>query len=236
MRPKPSRGRLCAVAAGALWIFAGAAYLTLEAVAAVRFRPDYNYADNFVSDLGVTTAGTLHGRMVDSPLAYLMNAGFYVQGTFFLFGALLVAYAVRPTRAGLFVGLAVVNAVGNILVGTIHSGPAAEVDGTAWLHGAGAVAAIAGGNLAILAGSALVRKAGATQSYHVVSVGLAAAGLLSFTVLAIDIKAAVEGPLRAGVSERGGVYSIIAWQMLTGGYLICRPLEAQTTEPVDPEG
>lgn len=227
---------MCAIVAGALWIFAGATYLPLEAVAAVRFCPDYNYADNFVSDLGVTTAGTLHGRMVDSPLAYLMNAGFYLQGIFFLLGVHLVACTVAPARARLFVGLAVMNAVGNILVGTYHSGPAAEVADIAWLHGAGAVAAITGGNLAILAGSVLLRKAGATQWYRAVSAGLAAVGLLSFTVLAIDIKIATEGPLLAGVWERGGVYSIIAWQMLTGGYLICRPLLGHTREPVNPRG
>ncbi|WP_123024260.1 DUF998 domain-containing protein [Mycolicibacterium stellerae] len=232
--PKPSRGRACAIAAGALWISAGGAYFVLEAIAAARFRPYYSYAHDYISDLGVTTPGMLHGRTVDSPLAYLMNTAFYVQGSFFLLGALLVACAVRPTRAGPLVGFAAMNAVGNIAVGTIHSGPAAEVAGIAWLHGAGAVAAIAGGNLAILAGSAAVRKTGAAQWYCAVSIGLAAVGLLSFTMLAIDVKTAAGGPPLLGVWERGGVYSIIAWQMLTGGHLICRLPAGQMREPVNP--
>lgn len=227
---------MCAVAAAALWISAGAAYLVLESVAAVRFRPRYSYAHDFISDLGVTTAGTSHGRTVDFPLAHLMNTAFYVQGTSFFFAAILVVCAVRPSRAGLFVGFAGMNAIGNILVGTVHSGPVAEVDGTAWLHGVGAVWAITGGNLAILAGSALVRKAGATQWYRAVSVGLAAVGLLSFAVLAIGFKTAAGGPLLAGLWERGSVYAIIAWQMLTGGYLICRSLLGQMREPVNPGG
>ena len=234
--PDLTPGRGCAVTAAALWISAGGAYLALEAVAAAHFRPRYSYTHHYISDLGVTSPGTFHGRVADSPLAYMMNVAFYVQGTFFLLGAVLVACAVRPRGAALFVGFAAMNAVGNILVGTIHSGPVAELNGTAWLHGAGAVGAIVGGNLAILAGSALLRKAGATQCYRAVSVGLAAVGLLSFTVLAIDSSTATQAPLLAGAWERCSVYSIIAWQMLTGGHLICRPLEGQRGAPVNPRG
>jgi hypothetical membrane protein len=216
--PDPTRGRLCAAGAATLWIAAGAAYLVLEAVAAARFRPHYSYARNYISDLGLTSPGT-HGRLVDSPLAYLMNTAFYLQGIFFLLGAVLVVCAIRPRRAGLFVGFAAMNAVGNIVVGTVHSGSVAEIGGTAWPHVAGAVMAIVGGNIAILAGSALVRKAGAAQWYRFASLGLAGIGLLSFTMLVIDSKTAA-GLLPDGVWERGSVYSIITWQMLTGGYLI----------------
>lgn len=205
-----------------LWIVAGGAYLVLEAVAAAAFRPHYSYADNYISDLGVTSPAVLHGRQVDSPLAYLMNTAFYLQGTFFFLAATLLVCAIRPRRPGLFISFAALNAVGNILVGTIHSGPAAEADGTAWLHAAGAVGAIAGGNLAILAGSALVRKAGAPQWYRAASLALAAVGLLSFTMFAIGSTTAAVQLLPAGVWERGSVYSIIVWQMLTGGYLLHR--------------
>jgi hypothetical protein len=204
-----------------LWITAGGAYLVLEAVAAAHFRPHYSYAD-YISDLGVTRAGMLHGRMAESPLAHLMNTAFYVQGTFFLLGAILVVYAVRPRRAGLFIAFAALNAVGNILVGTVHTGPTAEVGGTPWLHGAGAVGAIVGGNLAILAWTALARKAGAAQWYRATSLGLAAVGLLSFTMFVIGSVTAAGHLLPDGVWERGSVYSIIVWQMLTGGYLIRR--------------
>jgi hypothetical protein len=92
-----------------------------------------------------------------------MNTAFYLQGTFFLVGAVLVARAVESQKAGLVLSLAATNATGNIVVGTVHGGPIAKVDGTAWVHSAGAVMAIAGGNMAILAGSAIVRNAGAPQ-------------------------------------------------------------------------
>ena len=88
-----------------------------------------------------------------------MNTAFYLQGTFFLVGAVLVARAVE-SQARLVLSLAATNATGNIVVGT-DGGSIAKVDGTAWGYSAGAVMAIAGGNMAILAGSAIVRNAGA---------------------------------------------------------------------------
>ena len=60
-----------------------------------------------------------------------MNTAFYLQGTFFLVGAVLVARAVE-SQARLVLSLAATNATGNIVVGTVHGGPIAKVDGTAW--------------------------------------------------------------------------------------------------------
>ena len=199
--------------AAALWIAAGAGYLILEAIAAAGFRHQYSYARNYINDLGVTYSGMFQGRMIDSPLAYLMNTAFYLQGTFFLVGAVLVARAVESQKAGLFLTLAATNAAGNILVGTVHGGPIAKIDGTAWLHGAGAVLAIVGGNMAILAGTAIARAA---------SLGLAVLGLLSFMMLAIDSKSAAISVLPDGAWERGSVDSIIVWQMFTAAYLLRR--------------
>jgi hypothetical protein len=69
----PNRRRLLATSAAGVWIAAGLGYLILEATAAAGFRHHYSYAHNFISDLGVTSGGM-------SPLAYLMNAAFYLQG------------------------------------------------------------------------------------------------------------------------------------------------------------
>ncbi len=215
-----SRRRLFAVSGAAIWITAGVGYLTLEAVAAVGFQPSYSYVRDYISDLGVTSRGVLPGRMIDSPLAYLMNTAFYLQGIFFLVGAVLVVRAAASQKAGLFLTLAAVNAVGNILVGTFHAGPIAESDGTVWVHRAGAVLAIVGGNMAILAGSAIVRSAGAAQWYRVASLGFAAVGLLSFLMLIIDSRTGAVNVLPDGVWERGSVYSIILWQMFTAAYLV----------------
>ena len=101
----PNRQRLLATSAAGAWIAAGLVYLILEAIAATRFRPDYSYAHNFISDLGVTSRGMFHGRMIDSPLASLMNTAFYLQGTLFLAGAVLIVRAFETYKAALFLTL-----------------------------------------------------------------------------------------------------------------------------------
>ena len=82
------------MSAAVAWTSAGLAYLTLEAVAAAAFRPHYSYARNFISDLGIPSD--------DSPLAWLMNTAFCVQGSLFLVGAILTVRAVAPRKAGCF--------------------------------------------------------------------------------------------------------------------------------------
>ena len=195
------------VSAAVAWLSAGLAYLTLEAVAAAAFRPHYSYAHNFISDLGIPSG--------DSPLAWLMNTAFSVQGTLFLVGAILTVRAVAPRKAGLFVTLAAANAVGNLLIAAVHSGPASHANGTAWVHAIGAVLAIAGGNAAILAGSRIV-----SGWHRTVSVALGAFGLLSFALFVIELKGS--GSLPLGVLERCSVYSITAWQLFTGAWLLSR--------------
>ena len=201
------RRRQYAVSAAVAWTSAGLAYLTLEAVAAAAFRPHYSYAHNFISDLGIPSD--------DSPLAWLMNTAFCLQGSLFLVGAILAVRAVAPRKAGLFVTFAAANAVGNLLIAAFHSGPASHTNGTAWVHAIGAVLAIVGGNAAILAGSRIV-----SGWHRKVSVALGAFGLLSFALFVIELKASSALPL--GVWERCSVYSITAWQLFTAAWLLSR--------------
>jgi hypothetical membrane protein len=182
------------------WISGGLTYLILEAVAAAAFRPHYSYARNFISDLGVAA----------SPRAWAMNTAFGVQGTLFLVGAVLTVRAVEKRPARLFLTLAAANAAGNLLIAAFHSGPSP----TAWVHAAGAVLAIGGGNAAILAGSSTI------GGWHrAVSVALGAFGLLSFVFFVIALKN--ESP--PAVWERCSVYSITAWELFTGVWVLSRP-------------
>ena len=195
------------VGAAAAWLSAGLAYLTLEAVAAADFRPHYSYAYNVISNLGIPSN--------DSPLAWLMNTAFCVQGTLFLVGAILAVRAVEARKAGLFVSLAAANAVGDLLIAAFHSGPASHANGTAGVHAIGALLAIVGGNAAILAGSRIV------GGWHrKLSVALGAFGLFSFVLFVVELKASSSLPL--GILERCSVYSITAWQLLTAAWLLSR--------------
>jgi hypothetical membrane protein len=215
-----NRRRLFATSAAAVWIAAGLGYVILEAIAATGFRNHYSYAHNFISDLGITSRGMFQGRMIDSSLACLMNTAFCLQGALFLVGAVLIVRALEAQWAGLFLTLAAANAVGNIVVATFHSGPAAQADGTIWVHQTGALLAIVGGNAAILVGSSIVRHADRAPWYRRVSAGLGVLGLLSFVLLVMGSNVAAINILPPAVWERCSVYSIIAWQMFTSAYVL----------------
>ena len=122
-----------------------------------------------------------------------MNTAFVVQGTLFCAGAVLLTRAIGHRGPSTFVAFAAANAIGNVVVATVPSGGA----GTAWVHVAGAVVAIVGGNAAVLTGSPSVSAA---RPYRVASVGLGAAGLLSFASLAIGTVDVDDGaPARRGL-------------------------------------
>jgi hypothetical membrane protein len=195
-------------AAAACWLTAGCGYLILEAVAATGSRSPYGYATNLISDLG---------RPDLNALAPVMNGAFVLQGTGFLAGAILVRNAQSTSKTKAFVALAATNTLGNLVVGTVHSGGS-------WLHVAGAVLAIVGGNTAILAGSPIVDTDG---WYRAASRGLAALGLTAFAALAAQTVAHTEIAPNA-VLERVSVYTIIAWQVLSAIQLL-RTRGARTT-------
>jgi hypothetical membrane protein len=189
---------------------AAVGYLILEAVAAAGYEPVYSYARNYISELGVN-GELVHGRMSGSTRSYLMHTAFYLQGILFFLGALLIVGVPDSRRARIFLGLVAANAVGNIVIGTLHSGK---------LHRVGAALAIVGGNTAILAGSAIVATIGGHRWYRRISKIVAALGLLSLMMLLINLATSKANVLPDGVWERGSVYSIIIWQLLTAGCLL----------------
>jgi hypothetical membrane protein len=195
----------------ALWVVAAVGYLILEAAAAASFEPCYSYARDYISDLGITHGGVVRGRMIDSPRADLMQTAFYLQGFLFFAGALLIVGFPESPRARTFLGLMAVNAVGNIVVGTVHSGT---------VHVAGAALAIVGGNIAILAGSAVVARVGSRRWYRNVSKLIAALGLLCLIMLMVNSATMRSNLLPDGAWERGSVYSITIWQLLTAACVL----------------
>jgi hypothetical membrane protein len=210
--PGPNRQQFYAVSAAAVWLVAGFGYLTLEGIAAAGFNEHYSYGHDFISDLGE----------IGSPLAYLMNTAFCMQGTLFLVGAVLVQRAFESPKAAWFLTFAAMNALGNVLIALFHSGPSARAEGTLWIHVTGALLAIAGGNAAILAGSAVLRHAGWPPWYRKISAGLAVLGLLSLMMLVIESKVAAVRILPPATWERCSVYPITGWQIFTAACLFAR--------------
>jgi Protein of unknown function (DUF998) len=195
----------------ALWVVAAVGYLLLEAIAAAGFAPAYSYARDYISDLGVDAGQLVRGRTFNSPRSYLIHVAFYLQGILFFLGAWLIVGIPERLRTLVFLGLITANSIGNIVIGTVHSGS---------LHRAGAALAIAGGNTAILAGSAVVATVGGWHWYRRISNLLATLGLLSLLMLIINSATSKANLLPDGAWERGSVYSIILWQLLTAACLL----------------
>lgn len=192
--------------AAALWIVAGLWYLTAEAVAAAGF-PHYSYCTNYVSDLG---------RPLQSPSAAWMNAAFIAQGLAFALAAALVVTTIRRGRGTVaFLVLAVAYGTGSAVVGVLHSGGG---DASALAHVGGAVTAIVAGNLAVLTAGGVLLRRSRIRAFGLGSCALGMAGLLCGALLLSHSALGVAAS--AGATERGAVYTIIAWQLLAGAGLL----------------
>lgn len=207
-------------AAGILWISAAVIYVGAEAIAASAF-PDYSYAQNYISDLGVPEVGVHDGRFLDSPLNVVMNAGFVIQGVLFLLATLLAARGHRARVAAPWVTFAALHAVGITLVALVHGGPEAAASGTIEFHVVGAALAIICGNLASIAGGAALGG----RRFRVFSVSVAVLGLVC--LLGLQLQPSIGGvSLPDGVWERGSVYAVTVWELTAGVVLLGRTRRA----------
>jgi hypothetical membrane protein len=189
-------------ASGASFLAAGVAYLAGETAAAQAWAaPPYDYARNWISDLGAPAAALFHGRAVSSPLHALMNAAFVADGLLFLLGAILLVRAAGGAR--FFLALAILHSAGMLLVGLV---PETVPPPLGSLHLLGAILAIAGGNAAILLGAGLAGP-------RWVGLLLGLFGLAAFVALAVP---AAFASLGGGLVERMAVYPITAWELIAG--------------------
>lgn len=216
-KPKP-----IAVALGAAALIVAALYyVTAEAITASSWKtPPYDYAHNFISDLGVPSCGgVLQGRTICSPLHNVMNSGFILQGALFIVAAVLL-FGLLPGRLrGAYPLLAVVHGVGIIIVGLIHGSPESEADGMMHWHGTGAGMAILGGNaLTLIVGAHLLRS-GRARRLGLAEILIGAIGVVSVIVL-LSMEGKSPTPFYAAVFERGSVYAITAAELVMGVALL----------------
>lgn len=213
--PTTLNRRLLAAGAGC-WIVASLGFVVLELLTALAV-PGYSYTEHYISTLGVPAW---------SPRAYLLNGALYLQGALFVVGAVLVARAVRARWSGaVFVVLAVVAGAGDFLVAFVYGGSPLWNDGHQSLHALGAILAIFGGNLAVIAGTTVAGRAVGSWAYRVVGLLIAAAGLVIFALLQNYDHWAVRYA-SIGTVERGCVYTVMLWQLITGVALLVRTRSA----------
>lgn len=206
---------------GVAYILAVGLWFTLEGSAASRYFPHYSFAANMISDLGVPYMyfGELH-LLEWSPLSWLMNLNFFVTACLYAGPQWLLLFATngegqydRHLRSARAV-LSAMFLVGLILVGIVHGGPREHSDGSIGQHQLGATFSILGGNLcSILAGSsaAQIRPLVTDLPYRVACIFLGVLGLGCVTALVT-----ITPHSQAGTVERLSVYTIFAWQLMTG--------------------
>ncbi len=214
------RARTRTALAGAAWLLAGLVFVIVEAVAATQFTPGYDYAVNYISELGVVGCREAYnGVQACSPLGDLMDAAFIASGLLFGAGAALLYPQLQGRGRRLLLALGIIHAIGLVLVGVFHGGSFVGQEGLAVFHVIGALMAIVGGNLAI-ALAPVARVFGAPAALRRLGPWAAAAGLGGLLVLIISSGAKLGIPPGDGAWERLSVYSITLWQVLTGGWLL----------------
>ena len=203
--------------AGVALMASGGIYFAAEFIAAAAWTdPPYSYTYHFISDLGVHGPSTAFGQFIYSPLAWVMNAGFFLFGLAVLAGVLLLRGLPSGRRLAL-VATAAVLAVGSILVALFPGSGEAFDDGTAAYHGLGAFAAFGAGNvLAILLG----------RAYRILGVSrrlgraLVALGILGFGSLVAFMAVLASGAdVLIGFFERGVIYAFLIGFIVLGAAL-----------------
>jgi len=205
-----------AIIAASLLAAVGVIWLVAEAISAAAFR-GYSYATNYISDLGVPEVSMFEGRTIDSPLSAVMNFAFIAQGLLLVAGVILAVRAagLRGAGRGWIVAVSIAHGIGMLLVGIFHGSEVNIANGFIILHVLGATIAIVTGNVVAILAGVQSRRVGAPSWYRVVSVALGIIGLISLVMLVI-VKTTTFPALPEPVWERGAVYTITAWELMTG--------------------
>jgi len=192
-------------------------YFLAEALAAVAWagpRP-YDLRTGYISDLGALHCGIYRGRDICSPLNWLMNASFVLQGLGLLLGAVLLTsgllrVAARPgarvnwgRRRPWVAASAVRLLTGAAGAGTVVVGLVPEDLGSPW-HYAGAIMYFAAGGVALLVlGLLWLRKTG--MAWFLLACG------------AVSLAALVTGALtRMMVPEPGSLERLMGYPVTVG--------------------
>ncbi|MFK0004114.1 DUF998 domain-containing protein [Paenarthrobacter sp. NPDC090522] len=204
-------------------------YFVVEAIAMAAWRgdPPYDRREHVISDLGAAHCGPFNGYDVCSPLNWLMNASFVLQGVAMVMGAVLVSSAVlsvaaepgqrgiRPSMAsrsaeafpwiaaGAVRALILVAGIGQAMVGLVPE------DTELALHLTGAGMYFIAGPIALVV-LGLVWRGHTQMSWMVLLFGVVSLGTTIY-VLAVQLR--VE---EAGAIERTMAYPIILGLSLVG--------------------
>ena len=182
-------------------VFGSLYYILAELISAGFFNDSLinTYLFHTISELGVPVA--------NSPLSFLMNSAFILIGITLLLGY-FAKFRDFIIKYKLIISiLAVITALGVIIVGFIHAGNPLT-DG---YHSLGAVMAILGGNVMLILVSRVMAE---FESYQKITFILGIIGFIVFWIMFFNLES-----LYMPVFERLSVYTLIIWNFMTGFYL-----------------
>lgn len=192
-------------AAGALLIAGPSVYLVAEFVAAAAWtNPPYSYTYHFISNLGVRGPAELLGQYMLSPLAWVMNTGFFLFGLI-IAGGFLLLRGLSGWRRALVVGNATLLALGGVLLALNPGSAEAMEHGSG--HALGAMAAFIGGNVLSVGVGVLHERLGLPAKLGRALIAAGAVGLCAMVGYFVDLASGFNVLL--GLVERAIVYPFL---------------------------
>ena len=212
-------------------LVAAVALFAAEIISAAAWdNPAYSYANNWVSDLGVPGPPVMFkGHLIHSPLALVLNMGFYINGALVILAAVLL---LSPRGQGRLPHwqrrLVFVYGLGLFIAATFHEAPP-------WMfpfHALGATLIMAGGNVATFLTGRLGARLGMPTWLARVFMVLGAVGFTSFLIM--QVAAAANGPVLPpdiGALERFAAYPLLLAELAAGIALLAESARLRRRNP-----
>jgi hypothetical membrane protein len=200
-------------AAGALLVAGAVIFFLAEFIAAAAWTdPPYSYTYHYISDLGVHGPVEALKQHMYSPLAWVMNTGFFLFGITVFVGVVMLR-GPRGWRRWAASFLATLVGVGGVLLAFFH-GDGQAADGAVDYHSLGALGSIVGGNVLVIVLGRLRRRIGIAGKPGRAMVVLGVFGLVS--LVAFLALAGSGANVLIGLVERCAVYPVLIGLICAG--------------------
>ncbi|WP_437528788.1 DUF998 domain-containing protein [Sorangium sp. So ce726] len=213
-RPAPEANqRMQRRPAGAALVAGAVIFFLAELIAAAAWTdPPYSYTHHYISNLGVRGPLEALGQFMNSPLAWVMNTGFFLFGIMFFIGVAALE-GLRSWRRWAALILGALVALGGVLL-ALNPGSGEPPGGAVDYHGLGAFASIVGGNVLVFLLGRQRQQIGVTPKAGRAMVVLGVFGLAS--MVAFLAVASSGANVLIGLVERCAVYPILVGFLCAG--------------------
>ncbi|MFI0424443.1 DUF998 domain-containing protein [Spongiactinospora sp. 9N601] len=203
--------------AGAALMASGGIFFAAEFITAAAWTdPPYSYTYHFISNLGVRGPSTAFGQVMNSPLASVMNSGFFLFGLAALAGVAMLR-GLPGRRHWPAIAMAALLAAGGIVLAFFPGSGEVADNGAPDYHFLGAVLGFLSGNVLIILIGRMYRLLGFSRG---MGRGLVVAGIIGFvSLVAFGAVLGSGAGLLIGLVERGIIYPFLICFIIVGAAL-----------------